>query len=81
MNSCPCCSHQLLRHIRHQEIYWFCTSCRQEMPNLDSSLKNDNYWRRLNLNNNIEINFSPCKCLNQRLLVSTSKTVRNLTTD
>lgn len=41
MNSCPCCSNQLLRHIRYQGIYWFCSSCWQEMPNLDSSLKND----------------------------------------
>ncbi len=41
MTSCPCCSNQLLRHIRHQEVYWFCTSCWQEMPNLDSLLKND----------------------------------------
>ncbi len=39
MNSCPCCSNQLLRHIRHQKLYWFCTSCWQEMPILDSSLK------------------------------------------
>ncbi|KAF3884041.1 MULTISPECIES: hypothetical protein [Nostocales] len=32
MNYCPCCSHQLLRHIRNHEIYWFCRSCWQEMP-------------------------------------------------
>ncbi|ARV59256.1 hypothetical protein BZZ01_12015 [Nostocales cyanobacterium HT-58-2] len=32
MNNCPCCSRPLLRHIRHQEIYWFCRSCWQEMP-------------------------------------------------
>ncbi|HEY9904278.1 MAG TPA: hypothetical protein V6D43_17895 [Candidatus Sericytochromatia bacterium] len=38
MTSCPCCSNQLLRHIRHQQIYWFCPSCWQEMPNLDSGL-------------------------------------------
>jgi len=35
MNSCPCCSNQLLRHIRHHQIYWFCTNCWQEMPNLE----------------------------------------------
>jgi ribosomal protein L37AE/L43A len=34
MNECPCCSDQLLRHVRHQEVYWFCLSCHQEMPNL-----------------------------------------------
>ncbi|WP_460208058.1 hypothetical protein [Scytonema sp. NUACC21] len=32
MNYCPCCSHQLLRHIRSNEIYWFCRSCWQDMP-------------------------------------------------
>jgi hypothetical protein len=44
MNSCPCCSNQLLRHIRHHKIYWFCTSCWQEMPNLDLLLTTDKYW-------------------------------------
>ncbi|NMG08091.1 hypothetical protein DP117_14815 [Brasilonema sp. UFV-L1] len=32
MNNCPCCSRPLLRHIRNQEIYWFCRSCWQVMP-------------------------------------------------
>ena len=32
MPSCPCCSDQLLRHIRSAQIYWFCRSCWQEMP-------------------------------------------------
>ncbi|BAZ33133.1 hypothetical protein NIES4074_56430 [Cylindrospermum sp. NIES-4074] len=31
-NYCPCCSNLLLQHIRRSEIYWFCRSCRQEMP-------------------------------------------------
>lgn len=35
MNNCLCCSSQLLRHIRHNEIYWFCQRCRQEMPALN----------------------------------------------
>ncbi|HBL14973.1 MAG TPA: hypothetical protein DD379_26980 [Cyanobacteria bacterium UBA11162] len=35
MNSCPCCSSRLLRHIRHHSIYWYCPRCRQEMPVLD----------------------------------------------
>jgi hypothetical protein len=30
---CPCCSHQLVRQISRQRLYWFCSSCRQEMPN------------------------------------------------
>ena len=33
MNYCLCCSNTLLRHIREGSIYWFCPSCRQEMPN------------------------------------------------
>ena len=36
MSVCPCCSQTLLRHIRHGNIYWFCSSCWQEMPNSDS---------------------------------------------
>ncbi len=24
----------MLRHIRHNEIYWYCPSCHQEMPNI-----------------------------------------------
>ncbi|WP_089127535.1 hypothetical protein [Tolypothrix sp. NIES-4075] len=39
MNSCPCCSHQLLRHIRCSNVYWFCSHCRQEMPNFEYSSK------------------------------------------
>ncbi|NMG20471.1 hypothetical protein DP116_13795 [Brasilonema bromeliae SPC951] len=44
MNECPCCSHQLLRHIRHQQVYWFCSSCRQEMPNFCNSVKASNLF-------------------------------------
>ncbi|MCL1468772.1 hypothetical protein LAY41_30755 [Argonema galeatum A003/A1] len=33
-NTCPCCGSGLLRHIRHEGIYWFCTSCHQEVPSL-----------------------------------------------
>ncbi|MCP2727027.1 hypothetical protein [Limnofasciculus baicalensis] len=31
-NSCPCCGADLLRHVKGKNLYWFCTSCRQEMP-------------------------------------------------
>lgn len=37
MNLCPCCSDRLLRHVRHNNIYWFCSRCHQEMPVLESS--------------------------------------------
>jgi hypothetical protein len=36
MTICPCCSGILLRHARHQGIYWFCPHCWQEMPDLAS---------------------------------------------
>ncbi|HAX80391.1 MAG TPA: hypothetical protein DCY88_32290 [Cyanobacteria bacterium UBA11372] len=32
MNTCPCCSNQLLRHARRSGVYWFCPRCWQEMP-------------------------------------------------
>ncbi|MDF5716694.1 MAG: hypothetical protein PUP93_23190 [Rhizonema sp. NSF051] len=31
-NNCPCCGDSLLRHVRQGEVYWFCQSCRQEVP-------------------------------------------------
>lgn len=31
-NTCPCCGSALLRHARQGGVYWFCTSCRQDMP-------------------------------------------------
>ncbi|MFE1748492.1 hypothetical protein [Coleofasciculus sp. H7-2] len=31
MNTCHCCGSPLLRHARQNGVYWFCTSCRQEM--------------------------------------------------
>jgi ribosomal protein L37AE/L43A len=37
MASCPCCSHTMLRHIRHNQIFWYCRHCWQEMPNLNAS--------------------------------------------
>ncbi|MFO0171316.1 MAG: hypothetical protein ACK51W_02345, partial [Aphanizomenon sp.] len=30
--TCPCCGGSILRHVRHHEVYWFCVSCRQEVP-------------------------------------------------
>lgn len=32
MTSCPCCTNQLLRHVRQSQVYWFCRQCWQEMP-------------------------------------------------
>ncbi|XWK91292.1 MAG: hypothetical protein U7127_14955 [Phormidium sp.] len=35
MSNCPCCSHTMLRHIRSNQVYWFCRNCWQEMPNIE----------------------------------------------
>lgn len=36
MHTCPCCSNSLLRHVRHNSLYWYCSHCRQEMPDFAS---------------------------------------------
>ena len=38
---CPCCSSSqpLLRHISHRGIYWFCSHCHREMPDLGEILE------------------------------------------
>ncbi|NEO58810.1 MAG: hypothetical protein F6K54_40735 [Okeania sp. SIO3B5] len=38
MHTCPCCSTTLLRHVRHNSIYWYCPRCREEMPDLELML-------------------------------------------
>jgi hypothetical protein len=38
MNTCPCCSNALLRHIKHGSLSWFCRSCWLEMPNLEEEI-------------------------------------------
>ena len=48
MNSCPCCSSQLLRHARQNRVYWFCPHCWQEMPDLSEMvLGNSGRTRKL----------------------------------
>lgn len=42
MNTCPCCSTQLLRHARHSGVYWFCPYCWQEMPDLEAMISRRN---------------------------------------
>ena len=34
MDKCLCCGTPLLRHIRCQGVYGYCSHCRQEMPNV-----------------------------------------------
>lgn len=31
VNTCPCCGSVLLRHARRKGVYWYCTSCHEEM--------------------------------------------------
>src|SRR4028119_1013004 len=38
---CPCCSQPLLRHISSQRIYWFCSQCHQEMPDLKNLVETE----------------------------------------
>ncbi len=38
MSHCLCCNSCLLRHIRHGEMRWFCSSCWQDMPNCEGTL-------------------------------------------
>ena len=35
-NSCPCSGGSLLRHVRHNEVYWFCRYCWQEIPTTEA---------------------------------------------
>lgn len=36
MSNCPICSNVILRHIHHNQIYWYCSCCHQEVPNFTS---------------------------------------------
>lgn len=49
MINCPCCSNQMLRHIGHQGIYWFCPHCYQEMPNLETLVKGHIFFNHRDL--------------------------------
>jgi ribosomal protein L37AE/L43A len=40
-HSCLCCSQPLLRHISFKRIYWFCSKCHQEMPDLENLVKHE----------------------------------------
>ncbi|MBD2777511.1 hypothetical protein [Iningainema tapete] len=35
--NCLCCSGSLLRHVRRNQVHWFCKSCWQEVPRLSIS--------------------------------------------
>jgi hypothetical protein len=35
MTTCPCCSHSMIRHVRQNQVSWFCRHCWQTMPVYD----------------------------------------------
>ncbi|MBF2050449.1 MAG: hypothetical protein EDM05_57005 [Leptolyngbya sp. IPPAS B-1204] len=39
MPTCPCCSDNLLRHVRDSRVYWFCLTCHQEMPPFEALMQ------------------------------------------
>ena len=34
---CPCCSSTMVHHLNSHRDYWFCRSCWQEMPVLETA--------------------------------------------
>ena len=40
-HSCICCSDRLIRHIKIGKIYWYCLTCRQEMPIHHLTIQNE----------------------------------------
>ncbi len=40
MNTCPHCSHNLLRHLRSQNCYWYCPHCRLETSDFFVTVQN-----------------------------------------
>ena len=38
---CPCCSNRLIHHISNHRDYWFCRSCWQEMPAIETKIANN----------------------------------------
>ncbi|MBE9044269.1 hypothetical protein IQ255_07620 [Pleurocapsales cyanobacterium LEGE 10410] len=46
MNSCICCHSRLLKHLNHHRAYWFCPTCHQEMPNINTLTANSRVQMR-----------------------------------
>ncbi len=47
MNTCPSCSHSLLRHIRRDRLYWYCSRCRLEIHHFASVDQENNLKQEL----------------------------------
>ncbi|MEB3162331.1 MAG: hypothetical protein VKK80_03800 [Prochlorothrix sp.] len=48
--TCPYCSHRLLRHISAKGLYWRCGHCREELTSLSTSLESHFQARKTLLN-------------------------------
>ncbi|MBX2862906.1 MAG: hypothetical protein KTR27_05070 [Leptolyngbyaceae cyanobacterium MAG.088] len=46
MNTCLCCDSSLLRHIRHSSLYWYCPTCRQDMPESTTKAVSQSFSRQ-----------------------------------
>jgi ribosomal protein L37AE/L43A len=42
MNHCPICSNNVLRHVRKNRLYWYCSYCYQEVPDFSQGSANKN---------------------------------------
>ena len=61
MNSsitCPCCSENMLHHLSGRRDYWYCPSCREEMPNLDAVKRNNVHRQNQIINLSIGLNMT-----------------------
>ena len=56
---CPCCSENMLHHLSGRRDYWFCPSCRQEMPNLDALKRNNSHRQSKIINLSMSLDLSP----------------------
>jgi hypothetical protein len=52
----------MLRHVRHDSIYWFCRSCWQEMPDFTSTLSGRGQLES-------SLNKQPCQIKRQKLAI------------
>ncbi len=49
MNTCPYCSHNLLRHLRSHDRYWYCLHCRLETSDSFITAQNSSINRKFKL--------------------------------
>ncbi|HAG84481.1 MAG TPA: hypothetical protein DCL61_25825 [Cyanobacteria bacterium UBA12227] len=64
IKSCPCCGDSLLRHVGRKGIYWFCTSCHQEMIPLTPPGESPTHLTTMNLESMLSSNAARSRTLN-----------------